>query len=124
MKNKGGRPTKFTKETVTKLEQAFAIGATVELACSYAEVSRNRFYEYLKDNPTFSDRIEDLRNKPILKAMDTVAKSLTNTEDAQWYLERKMKKEFSTRSEVGIEGEIKVAKLEEIQKILQKSLKK
>jgi hypothetical protein len=39
----------MTESVVLKLEQAFAIDSTVEEACSYADIARNTFYEYLKD---------------------------------------------------------------------------
>ena len=97
--NLGGRPTVMTPETIAKLEQAFAIDATVEEACSYAEISRDAFYDYLKKEPTFSDRIEDLRNRPILKARQTIVKNLEQPEGAKWYLERKRKNEFAQRQE-------------------------
>lgn len=104
-KNKGGRPTVMTPEVVAKLEQAFAIDATVEEACSYADISRDSFYDYLKINPKFSDRIADLRNRPVLKARQTIVKALETSDGAKWYLERKAKKEFSSRSEItGADG--------------------
>lgn len=105
MTNPVGRPTVMTTEVILKLEQAFAIDATVEEACSYAEIGRNTFYEYLKKNPEFQDRIDDLRQRPILKARQTIAKALENPVHAQWYIERKRKKEFSQRVEqTGADG--------------------
>ena len=97
--NLGGRPTVMTSDVIAKLEQAFAIDATVVEACSYAEISRDAFYDYLKKEPTFSDRIEDLRNRPILKARQTIVKNLEQPEGAKWYLERKRKNEFAQRQE-------------------------
>lgn len=103
--NLGGRPTKMTDEVVMKLEQAFAIDASVEEACSYADISRNTFYEWLKRNPEYQDRIDELRERPILKARQTIVKSLDNPQHAQWYLTRKKKKEFAERIEqTGAEG--------------------
>ena len=41
----------------------------------------------------------------MLKARNTIVKSLDNPKDAQWYAERKAKKEFAPRSEhTGAEG--------------------
>lgn len=102
MKNKGGRPTVMTPETIAKLVQAFSIDATVEEACSYADISRDAFYDYLKRNPKFSDRIADLRQKPVLKARQTIVSNLDNPQYAQWYLSRKKKLEFSERQETDI----------------------
>ena len=95
-----GRPTKMTDEVVMKLEQAFAIDASVGEACSYADISRNTFYVWLKENPDFQDRIDELRERPILKARQTIVKGLDNVQGAQWYIERKRKNEFAQRSEL------------------------
>jgi len=104
-KHPGGRPTVMTPEVIAKLEQAFAIDATVEEALSYAEIKRDAFYDYLKRNKEFGDRIADLRNRPILKARQTIVKGLDESKNAQWYLERKRKVEFAERQEfTGKEG--------------------
>lgn len=95
----------MTPEAIVKLEHAFAIDATVEEACSYAEVSRDAFYDYLKKKPEFSDRIADLRNRPILKARQTIVQALSQPQHAEWYLTRKRKKEFAERIEqTGADG--------------------
>jgi hypothetical protein len=105
--NKGGRPTVFTPAVVDKLEQAFAIDATVEEACSYADISRDAFYDHLKRNPAFSDRIEALRQRPVLAARQTVVKAVSTDSDmAMRYLERKKRNEFSTKQELEHSGEI------------------
>jgi len=100
IKKKIGRPTVMTLDVLAKLEQAFAIDATVEEALSYAELKPNAYYDYLKANPDFSQRILDLRNRPVLKARQTIVKGLDDAKNAQWYLERKRKKEFAERQEL------------------------
>lgn len=122
---KGQKKQKLTPDTIRKLEEALAIDASVLEACFYADISSDTYYRWIKENPVLSDRLERLRHKPILAARQTVVKAIkTDPEMALKYLERKNKKEFSTRQEVGIEGEIKIAKLEEIQKQTQEILKK
>lgn len=102
---KGQKKQKLTPETVNKLEQAFAIDATVGEACFYADISRETFYNWIKENKELSDRFDRLREKPILTARQTIAKSLHEPEHAKWYLERKKKLEFSTRNELtGADG--------------------
>lgn len=91
-----GRPTKVTADVVTKLEMAFAIGCPVEEACSYAGISRKVFYEWIKRHPEYSDRIDDLREKPFLKARQTIYDSLASADHAFRFMERKKKKEFGT----------------------------
>lgn len=95
-----GRPTKLTPETVTKLEEVFALDGTVEEACFYAEISRNAYYEWIKANPALNDRFEALRQRPFLKARQTIVKALDNPHDAQWYLTRKKRKEFGENVDV------------------------
>ena len=48
-KNEGGAPTKMTDDTVTKLESILKIGGTIEEACSYALISRETYYRWLKE---------------------------------------------------------------------------
>lgn len=117
-KYRTGRPTVMTESAIAKLEQAFAIDATVEEACSYADISRDSFYDYLKRNPKFSDRIADLRNRPVLSARQTLVKAVDkDPEMALKYLERKRKLEFSTKQEVEHSGIINMGTvLDEIEK--------
>lgn len=100
-----GRPTKMTPEVVTKLEEVFALDGTVEEACFYAGISRNAYYEWIKAKPELNDRFEELRQRPFLKARQTIVKNLDQPEHAKWYMERKKKIEFAGRSELtGADG--------------------
>ena len=91
---------KFTESTIRKLEEAFAIDASVKEACYYADISTDTYYRWIKEYPELSDKFERLREKPVLKARQTVVKSLDNPDYAFKYLERKKKDEFSLRSEL------------------------
>lgn len=105
-----GRPTVVTPEVLLKLEQAFAIDATAEEACSYADISQSTFYLYLKNNPDFSERISDLRNRPILKARQTVVKGIEqNYSNAMDYLQRKRKAEFQLSQKVDLNAKITIS---------------
>lgn len=99
MENKVGRPSKMTPECVMKLEEIFALDGTVEEACFFADISRNTFYEWMKEHPELNDRFEALRNNPVLLARRSVIDGLTDPELALKYLERKRRNEFSTRTE-------------------------
>lgn len=113
---KMGRPSQMTKEALDKLEQAFCIGCSDKEACLFANVSEDALYIYQRKHPDFVKRKELLKEKPLLKARNTVVNSLGDAENARWYLERKRKIEFATRSELtGSGGEplnIKVIKYE------------
>ena len=71
-----GRKTKLTESVVKKLEEAFAVGANVSMACYYANISRTTFYNWCKDNPELLDRFEDLRQKIPLQALHNIAKGI------------------------------------------------
>lgn len=101
-----GRPTIMTKDVVNKLEEVFAIGGSDEEACFYADISKQTLYNYQKEHPEFVDRKEALKQRPFLKARQTIVKSLEEPEHAKWFLARKLKKEFSERQELtGADGE-------------------
>ncbi len=94
-KNRIGRPTKMTPDTVKKLEDAFAFGCTDEEACYYADITRQTLTTYQNANPDFLDRKEVLKSRPVLKARQEVIDGLSgNPELALKFLERKRKDEF------------------------------
>lgn len=93
-----GRPSSFTEEIVQKLLHAFAVDATDEEACFYAEVSTTAFYNYQKKHPEFKKRKEELKNSPILAAKSVLVKSAKSSPKyALEYLKRKRKHEFSEK---------------------------
>jgi hypothetical protein len=102
-----GRPSKFTEAVVGKLEEIFSLDGTVEEACFYAGISRDTYYEHIKQKPELADRFEALRLNPVLAARRTVVKRLAdNYQNAMDYLARKRKAEFTPRQEVtGANGE-------------------
>jgi len=98
-KNKGGRPTVMKDEILQKLESVFSYGAPDDEACVYADISPSTLYNYQKQHPEFLERKRLLKNRPILKARQTVVDNLGDPKVAQWFLEHKAKQEFSIRTE-------------------------
>ena len=91
---------------VSKLEEAFAIGCTNREACLYSDITEIMYYNYVKSRPELAERFKRLRDRPILKARNTLVKGLDKDENAKWYLARKRKSEFAERSEhTGRDGE-------------------
>jgi len=85
--NKGSN-TKLTPDNRVKLEQAAAIDASVEEMAYYCDVSRQTIYNWLENNKELFDKIERLRNKPILTARQRVMKDLSTPEGARWFLSK------------------------------------
>ena len=99
-KCKGGRPTVMTPEVLSKLDHAFSMGCTDEEACCYAKISIAPFYVYQDKTEGFKERKDQLKQNPVMLARMTVVEGLEEDPDlAMKFLERKCKKEFSTRSE-------------------------
>jgi len=105
-----GRPKKVNDELLRKLEYAFSIGCTVLEACCHADIPKSTYYDYLKENPSFSDRIELLKEKMPLKAREVINTELTSGDahTAKWLLERNKKAEFSTQQNVEQKSEVTV----------------
>ena len=103
-----GRPTVMTPEILNKLEEVFALGGTDKEACFYAGISHQALYNYQHDHPEFIERKEALKERPILKARQTIVRGLDEAENAKWYLERKAKKEFANRQELDLSGKLEV----------------
>lgn len=107
MTHPGGRPTVMTSEVIGKLENAFGRGNTILESCLIAGISKDAYYDYLKLNPEFSERIELLRENVTMHARNNLVDSIMtgNIADSKWYLERKKKDEFSTSSDINLGGQ-------------------
>lgn len=100
MVHAGGRPTKMTPETISKLEQVYSYGASDIEACAHADIGLATLYRYCEEHPEFRERKERLKEKPTLLARQTVIQAIkTDPHLAFNYLTRKQKKEFSERIE-------------------------
>ncbi len=108
-KSNAGRPTVDTPEVRRKIEEAAALDASVEEITFYADISNDTYYEILKRDPIFSDRISKLRQKPILAARQAaVTKSKESYANAMDFLKRKRRLEFGDRTEVEHKGELSI----------------
>ena len=101
-KNKRGRPTVITPEVLSKLEYGFMKGLTDAECCLYAGICKQALYDYCNKNPEFTDRKEDLKKQPSVKAKLNVTEAIDNGDIdlSRWYLERKNKDEFSLKHEI------------------------
>jgi hypothetical protein len=101
-----GRPTKLSDEILRKIEEVAALDGTIEEMAYYANIHRATLYRWIEDDDELRDRIQELRERPILLARQTVVKSLSEPDHAFKYLERKKKSEFAQRVEqTGKDGE-------------------
>lgn len=75
-KHAGGRPSVMTPETLQKLEDAFKLGCTDSEACFAADISPASLYTYCTANPSFSERKEILKERPIYLARSVLIGAL------------------------------------------------
>ncbi len=101
-------PKKLTPIVLQKIEEAAAMDCTMPEIALYAGVSQSSIYNWMESDPKLKARLEELRATPFLKARRTVMDSLSEAKDAQWYLERKNKKEFAQKGELEGLGDGKV----------------
>lgn len=103
-----GRPTKMTPETLKILEDAFSVGATDKEASFLANISTTTLYNYCKEYPEFLERKEALKDMPKYKAKKNIVGDIDKgiVATSQWYAERKMKEEFSNRTDLNVSGEL------------------
>ena len=91
VKRPEGRPTIRTEAIVGKLESVLKLGVSDTAACAFAGISRDSFYEWLKNDDEFSDRIENAKNFAIVAARQVVVTSIIddkNLDSAKWYIEK------------------------------------
>lgn len=100
--NKGGRPTVITDDVVRNLERSLQNGFTVRKACQLAKISPDTYYKHCEKKPAFSDRMDDAQRWAEEKARQNVVKAIDDgdIQSSRWYLERKVKNEFGTRTEI------------------------
>lgn len=71
-KSNAWRPTKIDDECIRKLEEEFRNDATVEDACSYAWISTVIFYDRLKHDEEFLNKMDRAIKYPFKKARNTL----------------------------------------------------
>lgn len=94
----------MTPEVIERLRTAYIVGANDKEAYGFADISHETFYNYIERHPEFREQINRWQEEPILKAKTTVVNKLNDVKNAQWYLERKAKKEYGANVDVTTDG--------------------
>lgn len=94
MAEKVGRPTVRNEEVNRKIEEAAAIGASIEEIAMYSGVWPSTIYRWMEEDSELKERIKELQERPIMKARQTIVKALDDPNHAFKYLEKKKKREF------------------------------
>ncbi len=93
----------------------FALDASISETCFFLDITRQTFYNWKKKYPVKFDKLERLREKPVLLARQAAIKhSTANYANAMDYLSRKRSAEFGNKAK--IEHDITVNHKEEARK--------
>jgi hypothetical protein len=97
-----GRPPAIDEIVLAKLEEGFVRGLSDREACLYAGIHPATLYRFCEDHPDFRDRKELLKDRPKVLAKLNIYDALKDKDKdtSRWYAERRIKDEFSTRSEL------------------------
>ena len=99
---KGQKKQKQTDEILADLHYALSAGSTITDACLHAGISRDAYYSWIKCNTALADKFERAKKMQVLKARVVVKTAIDehDVDTAKWYLSRKLKDEFSVKSEL------------------------
>ena len=106
----------ITVEKLHDLKFAFCIGSTTVEACGYAGITEQGYRYWLRNMPEdlrleWKFLVEQWRSDLVLKARHSVFVEMDDPNMAKWYLERKRRDEFATRTEQELK---KVEKFSEV----------
>lgn len=90
----------LNKEQVQKLVQAFNMDYNESEACAHAKISWHTLKKYKEQNPEFLSIIEDAQSTTARLARSNIFQKIASGDEktAQWYLERKRRNEFATKT--------------------------
>ncbi len=97
------RKTVMTPEVLDELEKRFRDGAT-NLEAIDGLISEDTFYDHQKKNPEFAARMDMAKEYTTEIARGVVSKAIKrgDRDTAKWWLERRNKAQFSTKTETDL----------------------
>ena len=70
------RHTIKSKELVGKLEEILRLDWTISEACSYANIDRSTYYDWLEKDKEFSNKMSDAKEYAFIQARRTINKAI------------------------------------------------
>jgi hypothetical protein len=105
---KRGRKPIISADDIRKLEAAFHNDYDISEALIYSGVKRTTYYAELKRNEQFANKMKEAQSKVSMKCKSVIVEAILNGDplNARWWLERRRRKDYATRSELtGEDGE-------------------
>jgi hypothetical protein len=100
------RPTKYNPERVHRIVETLRGGNTRRAAAWAGGIDIDTFHSWLKRYPAFSDAVKTAESDAELAMVERVRLASVDTwQAAAWWLERKLKQDWSARQEqTGADG--------------------
>lgn len=100
------RPTKYNPERVQRIVETLRGGNTRRAAAWAGGIEIDTFHQWLKRYPAFSDAVKQAEADAELAMVERVRLASVDTwQAAAWWLERKLKQDWSARQEqTGADG--------------------
>jgi|TARA_Y100000296_G_scaffold28960_2_gene33770 hypothetical protein len=95
------------QEIIGSLKPYLTLGYDLKNACILAQVTYETVWEWVNKDNALLIKIKAWQNMVNAKARQNVAASINegDTQESKWWLERKEKKTFSTRTDITSDGE-------------------
>jgi len=95
---KSGRPTKLDEKTVSLLETAIQAGWSITQACYAAQISRDTYYSWYKNDQVFSDRMQQAPDHILRMAKKNVLEAVIQKDlkVSMWVMEKYTDDAFSS----------------------------
>jgi hypothetical protein len=99
------RPTKYTEETIKRLEHAISLGASYGQACAYAGISDETFRLWREAKVGFLGRLQKAEGQAVVGWLNTIESAAASGQwqAAAWKLERRYPDEFARRDRLDVE---------------------
>lgn len=107
---KRGRKLKYTPETVELIVQALKLGATERLACEYANISQETYYNWKRNKAEFLEKVKTAQGQAAVVLLARIQQEARegSWQAAAWLLERRYPDEYGrkyiTNQHVGADG--------------------
>jgi hypothetical protein len=95
------------EEIIGSLQPYLTLGYDLKNACILAQVTYETVWEWVNKDNALLIRIKAWQNMINAKARQNVAKEINegDVQESKWWLERRDKKDFSTRTDITSDGE-------------------
>ena len=98
---------KYSPEIVKKICDLLKMGNYIHTACDCVGISKDTFYDWIKNKPDFSDAIKEAEAKLIARNVQLIAThALKNWQAAAWMLERKFPEEWGKIDRINVSGKL------------------